>query len=170
LGKGQVTDDDVAFVWLNDQSQRDAAVKQLETQTACPAVNPITKIATGATTLICTNDGGAVIDLSKDPQKFGDPSDGRTPDIMVQPNPGVIYTTSGAKDMEHGGFAPDDGHVALLVSHPRLSKKTSTETVQTTQVAPTVIQALGLEPKMLEAVRNEGTEVLPELLFDDDEH
>jgi hypothetical protein len=167
LGNGQVTDDDVAFVWLNDQTQRAAAVNLLKTQTACPAVDPVTKIVPSSTMMICANNGGAVIDLSKIPEKFGNPANGRTPDIMVQPNPGVIYTTSGAKDMEHGGFAPDDGHVALLVSHPSLSKKTSTEKVQTTQVAPTVIQALGLDTELLDAVENEGTEVLPGLLLED---
>ncbi len=165
LGNGQVTDDDVAFVWLNDQTQREAAVNLLKASTACPAVDPTTKIVLSATTSICADNGGAVIDLSTIPQKFGDPADGRTPDIMVQPNPGVIYTTSGGKDMEHGGFAPDDGHVALLVSLPSLHQKTVTRKVQTTQVAPTVIQALGLNPKLLDAVRTEGTEVLPGLPF-----
>ena len=95
------------------------------------------------------------------PWKFGDPADGRTPDFMVQPNPGVIYTTSQAKDQEHGGFAPDDSHVALLVSHPSLEPRTVDRRVRTTQVAPTVLRALGLEPRLLEAVRKEGTPVLP---------
>ena len=34
---------------------------------------------------------------------------------------GVIYT-GGSKIAEHGGFNPDDVHVALLVSHPDLAK------------------------------------------------
>jgi hypothetical protein len=113
---------------------------------------------------ICADDGGAVIDLAAVPWKFGDPADGRTPDFMVQPNPGVIYTTSRAKDMEHGGFAPDDGHVALLLSQPSLEARTVGRHVQTTQVAPTVIRALGLDPRLLEAVRKEGTRVLPHAL------
>jgi hypothetical protein len=29
----------------------------------------------------------------------------RTPDIIVQPNVGVVYTTSTKKQSEHGGFA-----------------------------------------------------------------
>jgi len=163
LGGGQVTDDDVAFIWLNDQSQRNAALTVLKNSSACPMVNPVTKVVLSSSALICTDDGGAVVDLSSVPGKFGDPSDGRTPDFMVQPNPGVIYTTSGAKDMEHGGFAPDDGHVALLVSHPALNRKTVSDKVQTTQVAATVIRALGLDPKLLDAVKKEGTKVLPEL-------
>ncbi len=163
LGGGQVTDDDVAFIWLNDQSQRAAAMNILTSVSACPTVDSVTKIVPSSTTLICTTKGGAVVDLSTVPGKFGDPADGRTPDIMVQPNAGVIYTTSGAKDMEHGGFAPDDGHVALLVSLPSLERRTVTDKVHTTQVAPTVIRALGLKPRLLDAVRKEGTQVLPEL-------
>jgi hypothetical protein len=82
---------------------------------------------------------------------------------MVQPNSGVIYSKSQAKDMEHGGFAENDGHVALLVSNPSLSKKIIDSKVGTTQVAPTIIKALGLEPSLLDAVKKEGTEVLPGL-------
>jgi len=164
LGGGQVTDDDVAFVWLNDQSQRSAAVNLLTSLTACPAVDPNTKTA-ATSTLICADNGGSVIDLSKVPSKFGDPANGRTPDIMVQPNPGVIYTGSQAKDMEHGGFAADDGHLALIVSNPALKHRTVTERVTTTQVAPTILKALGVHPHALDAVRKEGTKVLPGLEF-----
>ena len=163
LGTGQVTDDDVAFVWLNDQSQRDAAINLLTASTACPVIDPLTKIVLAPTNLICAGNGGKVTDLSKAPEKFGDPAKGRTPDIMVQPNPGVIYTTSTGRDMEHGGFAADDGHVALLVSNPALRKLTVNQHVETTQVAPSVIRALGLEPHLLDAVRKEGTAVLPRL-------
>ncbi len=171
VGNGQVTDDDVAFVWLNDQSQRAAAKALLEASTACPAVDPTTKTVAAVVPQICADNGGAVIDLSAKPWKFGDPANGRTPDFMVQPNPGVIYTTSQAKDMEHGGFAPDDGHLALLVSHPSLHARIVDRRVTTAQVAPTAIRALGLDPSLLEAVRKEGTRVLPHALSDDhDDH
>lgn len=168
LGSGQVTDDDVAFVWLNDPSQRTAAKAALEASTACPSVDPSTRTVTTVVPRICADDGGAVMDLAAEPWKFGDPANGRTPDFMVQPNPGVIYTTSQSKDMEHGGFAPDDGHVALLVSNPSLESRVVERRVQTTQVAPTVVRALGLEPRLLEAVRREGTRVLPHALPDND--
>ena len=169
VGNGQVTDDDVAFVWLNDQSQR-AAVKLVQTAaTACPVVDPTSKTVTATLPLICADNGGAVIDLGADTKKFGDPANGRTPDFMVQPNAGVIYSTSQAKDMEHGGFAADDGHVALLVSLPSIDARTVTRQVKTTQVAPTVIRALGLDPRLLQSVRREGTLVLPHLLSDEEE-
>jgi hypothetical protein len=35
--------------------------------------------------------------------------------------------------------------------------------VETSQVAPTILQLLGLDPKALDAVRVEGTPVLPSL-------
>ena len=167
LGGGQVTDDDVAFVWLNDQSQRDQAVEVLKAVTACPSVDPVSKVVSLSTSLICADHGGSVVDLSKVPSKFGNPADGRTPDIMVQPNPGVIYTTSGGKDMEHGGFAADDGHLALLVSLPSFEAETVDDRVQNTQVAPTIVRALGLNPRLLDAVKKEGTRVLPGVFTDD---
>ena len=162
---GSVTTDDVAFVWLPDQSQRAAAVSALKKNAGCPAVDPVSKkIVSGQTNPgICADGDGYVLDLSTVPHKFGNPADGRTPDIMVQPNSGVIYSTSGKKDMEHGGFAENDGHVALLVSNPSLHKKTIDSKVGTTQVAPTIIKALGLEPSLLDAVRKENTAVLPGL-------
>ncbi len=167
VGNGQVTDDDVAFVWLNDQSQRESVKSVLTASTACPAVDPATKTVSAVLPLICADNGGAVIDLGTEPRKFGDPANGRTPDFMVQPNPGVIYTTSQAKDMEHGGFAADDGHVALLVSLPSMEQRTVTHHVKTTQVAPTVVKALGLDPRLLQSVRKEGTHVLPHAISDE---
>ena len=82
---------------------------------------------------------------------------------MIQPNPGVIYSKSGAKDAEHGGFAPDDSNVGLLVSHPMLKQQTITTKVVTTQVAPTILNALQLNPSLLNSVKVEGTQVLPNL-------
>lgn len=40
-----------------------------------------------------------------------------------------------------------------------------TAEVQTAQVAPTILQALGLNPDRLDAVRAEGTFVLPAVQF-----
>jgi len=163
-GFGSITTDDVAFVWLPDQSQRAAAVAALKANSSCPLVDPLTKtIVKGQTNPgICVNAGGYVLDLGNDP-RFGDPNLGRTPDIMVQPNPGVIYSKSGKKDAEHGGFSATDSNVALLVSHPDLNKHTVTARVTATQVAPTVIKALGLDPSLLQAVQKEGTAILPSL-------
>jgi hypothetical protein len=90
----------------------------------------------------------------------GDP---RTPDIVVAPNIGVIYTGSASKQEEHGGFAFDDTNVMLLVSNPGIQARTITSWVETMQVAPTILQLLNLDPSSLDAVKIEGTPVLPGL-------
>jgi hypothetical protein len=100
---------------------------------------------------------------------FGDPTSSdpvaaaRAPNIMIQPNQGVIYSGSSKKIAEHGGGTADDTQVALLVSLPGLEGKKMSTAVSTTQVAPTLLQALGLDPKKLQAVVKEGTPVLPGL-------
>ena len=93
-------------------------------------------------------------------QPGGDP---RTPDIIVAPNIGVIYTGSKSKQEEHGGFAFDDTNVMLMVSNPSLQPRTVTSWVETMQVAPTIPRILGLDPQSLQAVQIEGTPVLPAL-------
>jgi hypothetical protein len=49
------------------------------------------------------------------------------------------------------------------VSNPALDARTEHDHVRTKQVAPTILNALGLDPHKLDAVRKEGTEVLPSL-------
>jgi len=97
--------------------------------------------------------------------KPGLPPDGdpRTPDIIVQPNLGVVYSGSSHKQSEHGGFAQDDTNVIMLVSNPSLKPRTVNSFVETIQVAPTILQVLGLDPNKLDAVQKEGTPVLPGL-------
>ena len=90
----------------------------------------------------------------------GDP---RTPDIIVAPNVGVVYTGSAKKQSEHGGFAHDDTNVMLLVSNPDFQARTVDSFVETMQVAPTILAILGLDPYALQAVQAEGTPVLPGL-------
>jgi hypothetical protein len=85
----------------------------------------------------------------------------------VEPNVGVIYTGSSKKQAEHGGFAHDDTNVMLLVSNPHFNSSTITTFVETTQVAPTILKILGLDPNALDAVQKEGTQVLPGLNFEE---
>ena len=89
--------------------------------------------------------------------------DSRTPDIIVQPNVGVVYTGSSKKQAEHGGFAHDDTNVMLLVALPAFEPRTIDSFVETTQVAPTILKALGFNPELLDAVKQERTPVLPGL-------
>lgn len=95
-------------------------------------------------------------------QGFGDPSkDPAVPDIIIRPGPGTCYYIGNAKTAEHGGLSDDDRHVACFVSNPSLKKTVFTDQVSTKQVAPTVLHALGLDPKSLEGVVAEGTKMLP---------
>lgn len=141
----QVTEDDVALIWLKDASKTQAVADLLR---ANQAAWNIQDVLSGPTLTL----------------RFNDPTrDTRTPDIIVLPNAGTIFTSSGKKNAEHGGFSDADTNVALLVSNPGLAARVIKSPVQTTQIAPTILEALGLEPRDLMAVRREHTTVLPGL-------
>jgi hypothetical protein len=92
------------------------------------------------------------------------PSRPRAPDVVIQPNWGTICSGSSKKIAEHGGGTLDDTHVALLVSLPAFgAARRIGDHVKTTQVAPTILRALGLDPAQLQSVVKEGTQVLPDL-------
>ena len=73
----------------------------------------------------------------------------------MTPNVGVTYSGSTSKLAEHGGFAHDDTNVILLLSNPSFQPQTVRAEVGTAQVAPTILDALGLDPSALDAVRKE---------------
>jgi hypothetical protein len=148
------TEDDVSLLWLKPGVSTSDAVTELESNAAAIGL-------------------GQIIYGPQLAMMFGQPglpssgADPRTPDIIVTPNVGVIYTGSLAKQEEHGGFALDDTNVMLLVSNPSLHARTVTSPVETAQVAPTIVKTLGLNPQSLDAVRKEGTTALPDLGLDD---
>jgi len=143
-GVAQLTTDTVGLVWLKDGTQAGDVVAALTANKVALSIDHILS-------------GPAL------KAQFGDPaSDSRVPDLMVIPTQGVIYTKPTAtKIAEHGGFSEDDTHVALLISAPGLQAGTVSTPVSTTQVAPTLLSALGLDPKALQAVVQEGTPLLP---------
>ncbi len=143
-GVAQLTTDTVGLVWLKDGAQADAVAAALNAGKAALSIDHIIS--------------GAALKA-----QFGDPAtDSRVPDLVVVPTQGVIYTKPTAtKIAEHGGFGDDDTHVALLLSGRGLSGATISTPVTTTQVAPTLLSALGLDPMKLQAVQQEGTAVLP---------
>jgi hypothetical protein len=101
--------------------------------------------------------------LSYNTPGLGPGLDPRTPDIIVTPNVGVTYTGSAAKLEEHGGFSHDDTNVMLLIENPSIRHNTVSTATTTSQVAPTILSVLGLNPNALQAVRLEGTVSLPEV-------
>jgi hypothetical protein len=58
-----------------------------------------------------------------------------------------------------------DTNVMMLLSNPHLQRQTVTSPVETMQVAPTILQALGLHPYVLQSVVAEGTQVLPGIFY-----
>jgi hypothetical protein len=81
----------------------------------------------------------------------------------VTPNVGVTYSGNTAMIGDHGGFAHDDTNVLMIVANPRFSAQTVAAVATTRQVAPTIVNALGLNPNLLDAVKMEGTPLLPEV-------
>ena len=86
------------------------------------------------------------------------------PDLFGISQYGVVYTGKKAKIAEHGGANPQDRDVPLVVSGAGVGfHSVDSQTVETTQIAPTILSLLGLDPGALEAVEIEGTETLPVL-------
>jgi hypothetical protein len=137
--------DDVGLIWLNDPAQAApvaAALMQRKDEFGIAHVYQGEELVTlwGA-----------------DPAK-----DARVPDLFIGVQPGVIYTKpTNAKIAEHGGFTADDTHVALLVAGRGIKPGTVADKVETRQVGPTILTALGMDPNALEAVRAEHTPGLP---------
>src|SRR5229473_3278171 len=144
---GFVQDDDIALLWLPDQSQVPAVAAYLNANASALFIDEVL--------------AGNEINL-----KFNDPNhDSRTPDILVQPIYGTIYTGSTKKNAEHGGFSFGDTNVGLIVSNPSLTPSVLKTPVATSQVAATILQALGLNPNALKSVQIEKTVELPGLPF-----
>ena len=91
---------------------------------------------------------------------YGNPfTNSRVPDFIAVTDHGAICT-GGSKLAEHGGFSDDDRNVLLVVASPKIKPQVVESLTYTTQIAPTILLALGLNPKSLESVTAEHTEVL----------
>jgi Type I phosphodiesterase / nucleotide pyrophosphatase len=143
------TEDDISLIWLTAACSVSSAVDIVQHNASELAIG---EIFVGNTLTTMFN-----------PPGLPPSGDSRTPDLIVQPNIGHTYTGSSSKQAEHGGFEFDDTNVMLLVSTSSLRPKTVHVFVETLQVAPTVLQYLGLDPNALDAVKAEGTTVLPDL-------
>jgi len=136
--------DDGTLIWLKDRSAKGvaAAVQALQAKAAELGIREFL----WGPKLTAMFGGSATAD--------------RIPDIIAIAVPGTVYT-KGTKIAEHGGFNPDDFRVALMVSNPKLPRRSVTTAVHTAQIAPTILKALGIAPTELKAVRAEGTRTLP---------
>jgi hypothetical protein len=98
-------------------------------------------------------------------QYFPDPTvDAAPPDIVVIPNLGTNYESPTANPpvaAEHGGFNEYELHVPITIVHNTVKHGTVQAPVTTTQLAPTMLNLLNIDPRSLAGVAMEGTAVLP---------
>ncbi|HYP58429.1 MAG TPA: alkaline phosphatase family protein [Beijerinckia sp.] len=148
----QALEDDISLLWLADNS---------------PAATENAVAALQANAATIGADGGEFFYGRNLALMYNDPSvDPRTPNVIVAPNVGVVYTGGTKKLAEHGGFAHDDTNVMILVSNPSIVSATINAPVVTAQIAPTILRLLGLDPQALIAVQKEGTQDLPGILIE----
>jgi hypothetical protein len=95
VGTGMVQTDDVGLIWLKDQSQVATVLATLNANLSFTSPG------------ICADGPKAyILSSAQMIDTFGDLALGRTPDIIVQPNPGVMFTASKKKDAEHVAMHP----------------------------------------------------------------
>jgi arylsulfatase A-like enzyme len=152
-------DDDGVLMWLNDHS---------------PAANEFAK-------QFLLSHSGTGNDINGNPKPYtqsglaqvfageaadnyfkvpsGDP---RAPDVFGISQYGVVFTGGQGKIAEHGGANPQDRAVPLVVSGDPVGRhhEVDNSPVETTQIAPTILRLLGLDPDALQAVQIEHTRAL----------
>jgi hypothetical protein len=152
--------DDGMLIWLNDRS---TAAENFATSFLL-ANNGTGNDINGASKPY-TSSGLAQVYAGKDAAAFiGVPqNDERVPDIIGIAQYGTVYTGGHGKIAEHGGDNPQDRDVPIVVSGQPVSAGAGTvdpTAVETTQIAPTILELLGLDPHALQAVQIEHTATL----------
>jgi len=146
----KITEKTTALLWLKNQAQTQAVATVLS-KAANEQTLHIQQILVGDSLKLL----------------FPDPlSDASVPDVIVIPSNGTNYeptasTALPAVQAEHGGFNENETHVPLLVVYSSIRPGQNRAPVTTTQIAPTILYLLGLDPNSLDAVRLEGTQALP---------
>jgi hypothetical protein len=137
---------DGQIIWLTDRTKTAAVVAALDAASKSAGFDRIYS-------------GDALAKMLNSPDK-----DSRAPDIAIRQTPGIAYTrlpTTGIAG--HGGWGKDARSVVLLVNAPGLAAGANADSVSSTQVAPTILKLLGIDPTQLKAVQLEGTRPLPGL-------
>jgi hypothetical protein len=156
----KLTEKTAALIWLQNQNDT-AAVSGILTVKANETALNIGQILSGESLKL----------LYPDP--LIDPA---PPDLIVVPNLGVNFeptlsTALPAVQAEHGGLNENETHVPLLIvggstnSLP-INPGVIRAAVTTTQIAPTILELLNLDPTALNAVRLESVGVLAGLKSD----
>ena len=141
--------DDVGILWLRDQAQVAHAEEVLAKLKSSPENPAIEQILFG--------DSLAAAHLAGPPD--------RTPDLILRLTPGNVFMDKPTKMAEHGGFCEDDTHVPLILAGGAVPSELRgaivNQPVTTTQIAVTVLRALGLDPTALQGAQIEHTLALP---------
>ena len=155
-------DDDGMLMWLNDRSSGAESFAKSFLQSYSGIGNDINKQPKAFTSagLVPSEIYTGVDAASFMGAPFADP---RVPDVIGIAQYGTVYTGKTKKIAEHGGDNPQDRDVPLVVSGNPVENggSVSAAPVETTQIAPTILRLLGLDPNALQAVRLEHTQVLP---------
>jgi arylsulfatase A-like enzyme len=150
----KLTEKTAALIWLTNQANTQSVAAVLTTKANEIALN-----------IAQTLSGESLKLLFPDPL-----SDPAPPDIVVVPNLGVNFepslnTALPAVQAEHGGLNENETHVPLLVVGGSTNGNPITPgiiraAVTTTQIAPTILELLNLDPNALQSVRLENVGVL----------
>jgi Type I phosphodiesterase / nucleotide pyrophosphatase len=152
----QGTDDDGMLLWLNDRSSTATDFAQnflfhYHNSKASVDGKPVT--SAGLSQIYAGQAAAQFIGV--------DQLDPRVPDVIGIAQYGVVYTSHKAKIAEHGGDHTEDRNVPILIAWPGATPGLNVSTpVETTQIAPTILELLGLSPSELQAVAIEGTQPL----------
>lgn len=145
IGVKFANQDDSVLVWLTDHSQAALAASII------PTIDPqhVESVLFGNSLMAAG---------------FGNPlTDERAPDLVINLTPDALVGSG--KRAEHGGSHEDDTHVALLVGSgglaDNLKGSISDEFVMQQQIAVTTLEALGLDPNLLQGAMLDGTTALP---------
>ncbi len=135
---------DAAMVWLTNPAMTAAVVKAFGGRSVPLGIR---EIYSGARLTLTLNS----------PE-----TDSRMPDIILEASPGVIWGSDDKHVLAgHGGNSDSDTHVALLVSGAQLTGRRDPTYVPTTQLAPLLLRALGMEKFDLQALHKEHSPALP---------
>jgi hypothetical protein len=158
-------DDDGMLMWLTDRGADALAfAKQFLLTHSAPANTITDPKGTFSTTVAASGLTQVHTGKAADALVRAANGDTQAPDLIGIAEHGVVYTGGVAKIAEHGGAAADDRDVPLVVSGAGVPHGAMVGApVRTTQIAPTILRLLGLDPTSLQAVRTDHTQVLPAL-------
>jgi hypothetical protein len=158
-------DDDGMLLWLSDRS---AAAERFARTFLLGHDAPANTVddAKGVHSATVHHSGLTAVYTGADAHHYvgAGAADDRVPDLIGVAQPGVVYTGGVKKIAEHGGASAEDRDVPLVVASLAIRHPHRIDgAVQTTQIAPSILRVLGIDPRELQAVRTSHVKTLPGL-------